>query len=448
MLRACIWLTVPALLWGCTQPQPAKAPDSPAVQVTAPTPPPTTAMPSAVTFTPCTEGLPQRGMWKCDPVFADVNEDGFLDLAAIPRLGDGAHVWLGDGQGRWTDSSWGLAMTPQSCGGGLCVGDVNVDGHPDLAVADHCNGVFVYLGDGAGRWRPATEALYPHDAIPTGSGSASSAMYKGAEDIDIGDVDGDGFLDLLIGASDQGGINVYLGDGTGRNWSRSSQGLPTSGWANRVMLVDVNDDEQLDIVASYCEGPRVWLNDGLGDWQPASTGLPEPITYGLFTGIATGDINKDGRIDIAAANWVDGPEVYLQQADGSWQKTPDVFPDMRGGAIGLALGDIDRDGHLDLVVSGRLGIDAGYIRGVFLLRGDGAGGWEYVKECGLPSTGLAATVGIALGDLNGDDILDVAAGSGLIVESAPGRREPVLPARVLVWYTEMKSPPSARGGQR
>lgn len=439
MLRVFVWSSLPALVAGCAQPPAASTSDIRPAEATAAASVSGAEVPSRLVFTPCNEGLPLRGMWKCDPVFADVNGDGFLDLAATPRLEDGPHVWLGNGRGQWTDSSSGLAMSPRSCGGGVSVGDVNVDGYPDLVVADHCSGAFVYLGDGSGQWQPVTEALYPQEAIPADAGSATAMMYKGAEDIDVGDVDGDGLLDLLVGSSDQGGINVYLGDGTGRNWKRSSEGLPTSGWTNRLMLVDMNGDERLDIAAAYCMGPRVWLNDGEGAWTPASTGLPEPITYGLFTGLAVGDVNEDGRVDIAVANWVDGPEVHLQQEDGSWRKSPDVFPEMRGGAIGLALGDIDGEGHLDIVVSGRLGLEGGYIRGVFLLRGDGAGGWTYMKDCGLPSTGLAATVGIALGDINDDGILDVAASSGLIVESAPGRREPVLPTPMLVWSAALKS---------
>src|SRR3954471_9095530 len=93
------------------------------------------------------QALPQDGIWKSTPVFADVNEDGFLDLAAHPRLGAGAHVWLGDGKGTWREASEGLALS-FSCGGGVAFGDIDKDGHLDLAVADHCAGVFIYLGDG------------------------------------------------------------------------------------------------------------------------------------------------------------------------------------------------------------------------------------------------------------------------------------------------------------
>jgi hypothetical protein len=354
-------------------------------------------------------------MWKCDPVFGDVNGDGFLDLAAVPRLGDGPHVWLGNGGDGWTDN----------------------DGYLDLAVADHCQGVFVYLGDGTGQWGMVTRQLYPRDAV---SDSLESEMVRGAEDIAVGDVNGDGFMDLVAGGSDRGGINVYLGNGTGREWTRKSEGLPSAGWANRVMLYDINGDERLDIVASHSEGPRVWLNGGEGGWKPASDWLPRPVIAGLYSGIAVGDVNHDGRADIATANWVDGPEVYLQEQDGSWQKTADVFPEMRGGATGLAFGDIDRDGHADLIVSGRLEANGGYVRGVFLLRGDGTGGWAYVRHSGLPDTGLAATPGVALGDVNGDGILDVAAASGLIVETAPGPTEPVLPTRMLVWITKLALP--------
>ena len=65
---------------------------------------------------------------------------------------------------------------------------------------------------------------------------------------------------------------------------------------------------------------------------------------GIYNGLDVGDINGDGCMDFVTANWVDGPEIYLQQSDGSWKKTPDAFPELMGGAIGVALGDLDLDG--------------------------------------------------------------------------------------------------------
>ena len=339
----------------------------------------------ALRFSPRCSGLPEDGMWKCDPVFADINGDCHLDLAAIVRQGNGSRVWLGNGRGEWMESASGLDPGQRSCGGGVGFGDLNGDGHLDLAVADHCDGVYVYLGDGAGTWEVTTEAMCLTDEVIA---DPAVEWYRGAEDIAVGDVNGDGFVDLVASSSYQNGISIYLGDGTGRNWRQRSNGLLEKGWANRVALADVNGDEALDVVAACGEGPRVWLNDGQGNYASSSDGLPDPVIQGIHTGIAVGDINEDGRVDIAVANWVDGPEVYLQQADGAWLKAPDVFPAMRGGAIGLALGDIDGDEHLDMAISGRMKLERGHTRGVFVLLGDGDGKWHYVANSGLPETGL------------------------------------------------------------
>lgn len=391
--------------------------------------------PPRMTFSFSSEGLPTRGNYKCDPVLADLNGDGLLDLAAHSRLGDGPQVWLGDRGGRWHEAVTGLGLGDSSCGGGLCFGDVNQDGHLDLVLADHCQGLFVFLGDGAGRrWELVTQALYPHGIVPE---NADAADFVGAEDVALGDINGDGRLDLVAGSSDSGGIAMYFGDGTGRNWTLQSSDLPTSGLANRVQLTDINGDGRLDLVASYNAGPRVWWGDGKGGWQAASEGLPSPRFRGLFHGLDVGDVDEDGRLDIAVANWIDGPEVYLQQADGSWRKTPDVFPEMLGGACGLTMGDIDQDGHLDMVVSGRLTRAVGYVYGVFVLCGDGRGGWTYVRESKLPKVGLPFTWGIVLGDIDGDGVLDVVTGSGGIVATNPDYAEPVIPAGVLVWLTEL-----------
>ena len=312
----------------------------------------------------------------------------------------------------------------------MSIADVNGDHVLDLAQADHCQGVFVYLGDTAGKWTLAAADIYPADLVAK---EGEKAMFIGAEDMDVGDVNGDGYPDMVTGATDNGGIVVYLGDGTGKNWTRSRSSLPTTDSTNRVMLADIDKDGYLDIVASYNPGPRVWRGDGRGGWKAASEGLARPTMDSLYRGLAIGDVNEDGRLDIAVANWVDGPEVYLQQADGSWVKTPDVFPEMLGGAVGLALGDVDGDKHLDMVVSGRLTRDVGFVYGVFLLYGDGQGRWTWSQGNGLIDTGLAFTWGVALGDVNGDGLLDVAAGSGGIVATVPGPTEPVVPVRLPVW---------------
>jgi hypothetical protein len=415
-------LMLPAMLHGCA---PQSDSDAPLTGPSVASPPP------PLTFDLAVSGLPEDGMWKCDPILADFNEDGHLDLAAIPRVAYGPRIWFGDGRGNWTASEAGLVTREPSCGGGLCAVDVNEDGHLDLAVADHCNGVFIYLGDGRGSFEVVVEELYPEDMIPF---DAELTTFLGAEDLDVGDINRDGYIDLAVGASDEGGINVYYGDGTGIGWQRATSGLPADGWTNRVQLVDIDQDGLLDIVAAHSTGPRVWLNSGEETWLPASDQLPSPSMLGLFTGLAVEDMNADGRPDLVLANWVDGPEVYLQGPGLSWNKTDDVFPEMFGGAWGLDAGDVDQDGHMDIVVSGRLEQQPGFTRGVYWLRGDGRGAWRFERECGLPTTGLAATSGVVIGDVTGDDVPDVAACSGLIVESGneAGRKADIA-EHMLVW---------------
>jgi hypothetical protein len=385
-------------------------------------------------FALAASGLPEDGIWKCAPVIADANGDGFLDLAAISRLGNGAHVWLGDGKGTWRDASEGLGP-PFSCGGGVAFGDVNNDGHLDLVVADHCAGVFVYLGDGRGHWKESAGPLNPaaSQRKPTAEAEAEDAPF-GAEDVAVGDVNEDGFMDLVVASREEGGITVYFGDGSGKFWKEAtSDGLPKSGGANKILLQDIDGDGHLDIVASYFEGPKVWRGDGKGHFQPYSQGLPTSTAGGLYRGIAVGDVNEDGRLDIAVANILTGPEIYLQTKDGAWQPTPPLQTSIKGGATALALGDLDGDGHLDLVVGGSQSVTKQY--GLFVFRGNGKAEWTELQETNLPSKELTFIWGVALADVDGDGLPDLAVATG---ESPVKRQKSETLPRMQVWLNQYR----------
>lgn len=443
MMESCarkLWV-VPVMgtilaLGGCAALQKGKAPQE-AVEV-----------PSPVKYTEASAGLPTVRIWKSQIAFGDVNGDGFPDLGMVSRLADGPWVYVGDGKGNWTPFSEGLPREP-FCGGGMDFADMNNDGHMDLALADHCKGVYAFLGDGKGNWKSASSGL------PT----------IGAEDVTVGDFNNDGCPDMATVAMGEEGVRAFLGNCKGV-WKESSEGLAQTDWGNSIVSGDINGDGNQDIVAAYARGPRAWLGDGKGGWTEASVGLPAPEIYGLYWGIAIGDLNNDGRLDIVSGSQMPpqpegcgkpgnpacvagGVEVFLQQPDGTWKESTEGILPMN--ALGVAVGDLNNDGNNDIVAAGKRALnEIGGVYGVFPFLGDGTGKWTPVKESGLPTTGKERTWGVGISDIDKDGVLDIGVAFGDVVaptwrsgaQIVPDASKPNAPQRgkfgsIAVWRGQM-----------
>jgi hypothetical protein len=357
-------------------------------------------------FTPGSEGLPRAWEWRTHPALGDVNGDGHLDLAGHSRKARGPRVWQGDGRGGWTPASTGLAIPGMSCGVGVDLADVNGDGHLDLGVADHCHGLFVFLGNGDGSWRLAQGPI---------------GAKGGYEDLQFGDLDGDGHLDLVAVGSFHGGIASFRGDGAGA-FARLDMGLPRQGSGNDLALADLNGDGMLDVVAAFTgevsadlpESDRhnlVWISDGLGGFRRASQGI---LPNRQYRAVAVGDLNGDARPDLAVSQlpYMELERrlhVYRAAEDGTWIDASEGLPDSPKSLSfgGVALVDLDRDGHGDLVAT--TWIDAG----IRVWRGDGSGRWTECTDVGLPAgrTEMRGW-GVDVGDVNGDGKPDLAAAFG------------------------------------
>ncbi len=380
-----VLVSLPLIVAGCSMMGRGAAKSAPSAQTRGP-----------VFFEQTSHGLPLGKIWKSQIAFGDINGDGFDDIAAVSRLSDGAWVWTSDGKGNWTPAANGLPRET-FCGGGVAFADFNKDGKLDLAIADHCKGVYVFFGDGAGNWTMASSGL------PT----------VGSEDIAAGDVNGDGCPDVAVVTAQEEGIRVFTGDCKGK-WQESSDGLPLQEWGNGIVMADMNGDGKLDIVAAYSAGPRVYLGNGDGTWHEASAGLPAPDIHGLYWGIAVGDINNDGRLDIASGAALPGVEVFLQQPDGSYVNSSEGITPMN--ALGVTLADLDKDGNLDLIAAGKTALDEiGGVYGVLLFKGDGHGHWTAMHNTGIPETGKERVWGVATGDVNHDGIVDIGAAFGDVI---------------------------------
>ncbi len=350
------------------------------------------------------QGLPVKGEWRTHPSVADIDGDGRLDIAAQPRKGTGPAAWLRNGKG-WKEASTGLVTPGLSCGIGVDLADFNGDGHLDLGVADHCQGIYLYLGDGGKTWRLAQSVM--------------RGARNGFDDLEFADLDADGNLDLVALGSFRGGIAVYRGDGKGRfkRIKKSEAGLFADGYGSDLDLVDFDGDGRLDILAAYSGGATnppppeyrrnfLWLADGPMHWKPASGGL---LDDGRTWGIAQGDVDGDGRLDLALGRNLGHPLiVYLQAEDGSLVPALEGLPEPNSSRFwGVELGDLDGDGHLDLLATDH------FSNAFRMWRGDGTGRWSECTELGLPGEREKLKAwGIELVDLNEDGRLDVVAAFG------------------------------------
>jgi len=172
--------------------------------------------------------------------------------------------------------------------------------------------------------------------------------------------------------------------------------LFSAGFMNGLAIGDLNNDGNLDVVAAEEDHPAisVLLGDGDGNLAPG-------VSYGVTgqnAAIAIADFNRDGAQDVAVTNPADGGiEVLLGRGDGSL--LPGRSYQAAAGAIGIAAADLNRDGIPDLVVVNQ---ETSAVS-VFLGIGDGTFGPKRDSPAGFTPTAFT------IGDFNMDGRLDVVA---------------------------------------
>jgi Bacterial Ig-like domain (group 3)/FG-GAP-like repeat len=287
---------------------------------------------------------------------ADLNGDGKFDVIVTNTCTAGTFcdvnsntgsvaVLLGNGDGTFQPAhaySAGIQLSS-----GLALGDFNRDGKLDVVVADGCgrcglHNIAVLLGNGDGTF--GSPRTYDLGGEPQG--------------IAVGDIDGDGKLDVVVGLeSDSGQPNgssvVLFGEGDGT--------FPTSRTLNPAgkypALADVNGDGKLDlIVVTPCSNTKC-TKDGVGVLLGEGDGSFQPIQiYGSggndTLAVAIGDLNRDGKADVFITNEMGKVGTLVGVGDGTFSPVRFLYTATIGlSPIAMAFGDVNGDGKPDLVAT-------------------------------------------------------------------------------------------------
>lgn len=365
--------------------------------------------------------LPVTAEWTNRVEVADINGDGWVDLLfanggnyAEPGSPEPLRIFLNSG-----DSSAFKEITTDIFGDQkflarvVKVRDVNNDSIPDIFIgATFQTQSQLFLGTRNGKFQQMTATHLP-------------SLLSSAGDVEFGDADSDGDLDILLAdwgpgnpmENEGGRTMLWLNDGSGHFSDATGERMPDLkiefSWD--IEFVDVDNDFDLDVAVSCkrCGGGRIFINDGNGFFQNKSM-LPAFTNNYEFEPM---DVNNDGFMDLVTVNdgeivggksWSRREHLFLNDSGKRFvDVTEEYWPDEYN--IGeddnnIVFLDYDSDGDGDFLLSSLSGEDR-------LLVNDGTGKFELLQPV-ITGKSTPFTLSLVLADINRDNRLDIVMGQG------------------------------------
>jgi hypothetical protein len=369
-----------------------------------------------------TDTIGKTAFWTNKVEIADLDGDGRPDLIfanggdySTPGAPEPNQVFLQTGEGfRFLERTRDVLGATPDLARVVKARDFNGDGQPDIVVGTtYQTRSRLYLGEGRGRFREVTDTHLPRQPLSVG-------------DLEPGDVDGDGDLDLVLAdwgpgsnmTNDGGRTRLWLNDGAARFTDATDPKMPDIrvrfSWD--LELADVDNDADLDLLVSCkrCGGSYLFRNDGAGKFEDDPRGLPQYTNNYEFEPM---DLDGDGFLDLVTINdgeivggngfsrrehvFVnDGKGRFRDMTEAWWPPASNVGEDDNM----VAFLDFDSDGDADFVVGSLSGPDR-------LLVNDGRGHLSLRRDV-FDGEDTPGTLGLALADLDRDGRIDVVQGQG------------------------------------
>ncbi|MEA3212589.1 MAG: large repetitive protein [Chthoniobacter sp.] len=281
----------------------------------------------------------------------DFNGDGRPDLAVANYGSDSVSVFLNQtapgatAPSFATPTAFATGDEPQS----VAVGDLNGDGRPDLVVANVGNAgndtVSVLLNQTA-----------PGATAPSFAAQATFAVASDPYTVAIGDLNGDGRLDIVTANPSNGNVSVLLNSPTAA--FLPAQHISVGSLPTGLSIGEINGDGRPDLVVTLRGEDRVAVL--LNQTGPGSGSAAFAVPQKFFTGsapvdVSLGDVNGDGEFDVAVASRAQGTvSVHLNKTPPGAAAITFASPTplaVGSNAFGVALGDVNGDGKADVVAS-------------------------------------------------------------------------------------------------
>jgi hypothetical protein len=361
--------------------------------------------------------------WTNNVELADLNNDGLVDIlfanggmVNIPGTPEPSQIFLNQGpRNNFKEITESVFGSTRMLARVIKARDVNGDGHADILVGTTFQSQNrLYLGDASGNFTDVTATYLPKIQASIG-------------DVEFGDVDGDGDLDLVLVDNGSGNLLLnsgghpllWLNDGSGHFTDGTAAHMPDllikMGWD--LELLDVDNDYDLDILVMCLlvgEGNLLFENDGTGTFTDVTSGrLPRLFSVtSVYQGIdfttndyeaEVMDLNGDGYLDLATLNHeaATGGRIFINNQHGGFEDdTAGLWPvseNLPVSGHNIVILDYDSDGDADFMI--------GYASPL-LLSNDGSGNLEVeMRVCSGEI--MPTSPNLAIADLDGDHKLDV-----------------------------------------